>query len=486
MKRTYLEIILVFAMVIVGYGYFFSGTDWNTNSRLALVRAIVDESRYEIDNFYERGVLRTRDVARYHGHFYSDKAIGSSSIGAAFYRLTVTVYYRILHEKITFRMFIELMTFLAVSLISAFLAPIIYSFSKNISGSSAFSLLITAIICLGTPFYKYATMYYGHTLSGVFLFIAFFLWYHIKQQEKINRLKVFIAGYFLSYSIITEYPTVFIAACVLLYALFVLWKKSVLFDIKTYLALGIGLAIPILVALTYNAGVFGSPFTTGYSYEIVQTFVDGQNSGFMGIGLPNLSTLYQMTFDTQMGVFLQAPVLLMAFWGWFQMWRNNHHRAEAIFSFATVLLYFLLMSGYYMWWGGAAFTPRSLIPVFPFFAIPFVFFTQKWEKILTFVLAIPSLLQMFIVTAAAGYGVNGITDNILLKFLESTSAFNQPSVIYQVYVPNFLDKVLVMNRGKEFFHLTGYNSLIPFFLVEAVLLIAFFISMIRPKSKTND
>src|SRR5688572_9479440 len=113
-KSSLREALLVFLIVLAAYGYFFTQHDANTNSRLALVRAIVEEKRFEIDSYHD-SALDTIDKAYYNGHYYSDKAIGTSLIG-------VPVYYGIIRINtwlgygLTIKGFKELLTFFVISL----------------------------------------------------------------------------------------------------------------------------------------------------------------------------------------------------------------------------------------------------------------------------------------------------------------------------------------------------------------------------------
>jgi len=433
---------------------------------------MVENNRFEIDDYKFIKELETHDKAKLRGHFYSDKAIGSSLIGVAFSKMLYSTYYRLWGIELAsaIQIFKDVITFFAVSLICAFLAPLIYSFARKISQSAGFALLITTAICFGTPFYKYATLYYGHSLAGLFLFVAFFLWFNMQDETYINLGKVLVSGFFLGYAIITEYPTVVIAFLLGLYVLYILWKKQRLFDWRVYACLIVSAAIPILIAMAYNYTIFGNPFKTGYSFEMLSEFSEGQSIGLMGIGWPNLGNLFYMTFHTTMGIFWQSPVLLLAFIGWVRMARQSRYRAEAILSFGVVLVYSLVMSGYYIWWGGEAFTPRNLIPIFPFFAIPLVFLTQKAERVMLFIFAIISIVQMFIVATANGGGLALITQD-----MQNTSIATvfQHSIIYEIYLRNFLDQHFEINRGEQFFHLRGFPSLLPLLIIEACALAAF-------------
>ncbi len=64
--------LLIAAVVLVSYAYFYEGGGWNQNSRLDLVRAIVEQGTLRIDPFHEN----TNDKAFANGHYYSDKAPG--------------------------------------------------------------------------------------------------------------------------------------------------------------------------------------------------------------------------------------------------------------------------------------------------------------------------------------------------------------------------------------------------------------------------
>ena len=479
MKKAHsFEIILIFAMTLTAYGYFFNpNQDVNARSRLALVKSIVEEGRFEIDSFWQINDFATVDVAKFHDHYYSDKAIGSSLIGVAFYA-PIHALAQAQGRSIPAKIFKELITFLAISLLCALLGPFLYSFLKKITGSPRYSLAIAIAICLGTPLYQYSTVYYGHALVGLFLFTVLLLWFNIKDEVQISPIKVLISGYLLGYAIITEYPTAIIALLIGLYILYILWTKKHLFDIKIYGLLLLGALPPLLIALAYNYAVFQDPFKTGYSYEVVRQFREGQGAGVMGIGIPNLNVLFDMTLHPTMGIFWQSPFLLFAFVGWFQMWKNKQYRAEAILSFSIILIYSLLMSGYYIWWGGTATTPRNLIPIFPFFCVPFAFIVKKWGKWTVLIFVLISIAQTLILTGGQGRIVA-----ILAKMPRTSisTMFRQPTILYNGYLPEFLQGNLGENRAHEFFHLWGFAGLLPLAIIEAALLAIFLKITSTPK-----
>jgi hypothetical protein len=481
MRKTRLsEIVLVFIITAVAYGYFFSQQDANTNTRLALVKAIVEQRRLEIDSYHD-SVLDTIDKAYYNGHYYSDKAIGTSLIA-------VPIYYAILRTNnwlgntLTIKGFKELLTFFGISLLCACLAPLLYLFVKHISASARYALLATLAICLGTPLYLYSTTFYSHAQVGLFLFVAFYIWFRARQDGTITLAKTALSGFLLGYAFISEYPSALIAAVLGCYILYVTREQGRLKDWKPYLAFFAGACIPLALMMIYNYSIFKNPLSLGYLHEAEEQFRTGMQAGFIGLGLPDPRVIFYTTFHTSMGIFWQSPILLLAFPGWIAMWRNPQYRPEAAFSLGVILLYFVALSGYYMWWGGLSFTPRHLIPVLPFFGIPLAFLPKQFRMVLL-LLALVSIAQMLVVTSTTYFGLYEMLKNI------STDRFYamfQNSTIYTIYLPNFLSQSLSTNRGQEFFGLKGHLSLLPLLIAETILLILFIVLTRTPKTEVPD
>ena len=74
--------VCIFLILLASYVYFLPRwADWNQNSRLDLVLAIVDQGTLCIDDYYQN----TGDYALFEGHYYSDKAPGTSFLGIPIY-----------------------------------------------------------------------------------------------------------------------------------------------------------------------------------------------------------------------------------------------------------------------------------------------------------------------------------------------------------------------------------------------------------------
>lgn len=70
--------VVIFILSLGISSYFFQVSGWNQNSRLDLVRSMVELKTFKIDKFHEN----TGDKSRRGDHFYSDKAPGTSLLAA--------------------------------------------------------------------------------------------------------------------------------------------------------------------------------------------------------------------------------------------------------------------------------------------------------------------------------------------------------------------------------------------------------------------
>lgn len=469
------EALFVFLMVLTAYGYFSSERDVNINSRLALVKAFVDEGRLEIDS-YHNTELYTVDKAYFNGHYYSDKAIGASMLGVAAYYPVRWAYYQI-GVRLTPRLFREWITFLAVSLPAAFLAPFLYVLAGQLGVGRFKALLIALGISLGTPLYKYSTAFYGHTLAAVLYFIAFLIWFYARRKGSVSLSMAFASAVLLGFMVITEYPTVLLLVLLAFYILYTLGQTRQILDWKIYIVLALGFVVSVSPQLLYNYSIYGSPFTTGYSYESNPEFQAAHAANIMGIGLPDLRIFFYQTLHPSLGVVWQSPLLILAAGGWFFMAQKKEYRAELFLSILAVILFTLLISGYYMWWGGVALAPRHIIPILPLFALPLLFLPDRFWLAL-WISSLISIFQNFLM-AASGY-------TGLYEYFETLISGNHIKeytgmLIYKVCLPNVLAGDLMSNRGQTLFNLQGAASLMPLLVLELGIIAGYVAQILRLK-----
>ena len=303
MRLRKVESWIVFLIVFTFYGYFVKQGDWNINSRLGLVKAVVEEHRLAIDS-YHTGEFETEDKAFIDGHYYSDKAFGASALGAIIYG----VIHPFTGNITSYSSFVMLMTVLTISLPTALLAPIIYGLSIKYTKNRWFSLAIALSVCLGTAVFPYASAFYGHALSALTAFSAFSLWIDINLfNAKLTAHKSFLGGLLIGLLVITEYPTAIIALILTGYIGYAAWKKNMLFSRNFLIPFLAGGGIILMLLLIYNKMVFGSPFTTGYSFNRFETFEEAFSRGYMGFEWPRANTLFLMTLHPTQGFFSNRP-----------------------------------------------------------------------------------------------------------------------------------------------------------------------------------
>ena len=357
-------------IILIAAVYFFQDPEWNGNSRLNLTRAIVEQGSFQIDKYVNQHDWITEDVALFEGHYYSDKAIGSSFLAVPFYFLIYN-FANALHLQLGSALIKHLLTALVLGPGLALNGMVMYRLAGKLGASPARALTVTLAVALGTMLWPYSAVFYGHVLAATFLILAFYLLFSMRQTpEAISPARCAGVGAAIGLAFITEYTTALIIAGLIIYALYVLRRQSIGAILKLGIAAALGALIPLAFMFAYNFSVYGNPVAMGYTYEASDTFQEGMSLGLMGIHRPRLSVLYHITFDSRFGLFWASPVLLLTTIGYVLPFIRREHRAEALLSAYAVAIMLIMNAGYYLWWGGYAFGPRLIIPALSFFVVP--------------------------------------------------------------------------------------------------------------------
>ena len=480
MRLHKINLFLIFLITLSFYGYFIRpATDWNIASRLGLVKAIVEENRLEIDSYHE-GQFRTGDKAYFNGHYYSDKAVGASLLGAFVY----LPIYGLIKQPLSTESFVMLVTVFAISVPSALLAPMLYSITLRIVKEKWIALSIALCISLATPIYPYAGAFYGHSLAAVLAFSIFFLWVEVNHfNTPITPGRLLLSGFLIGFMVLTEYTTLIIAIILIVYIIHIVRSRHSSWDWKTVGLFFAGGAIPLIIFISYNWISFGSPLTIGYANENLEKFKVAHSVGLMGIGWPNLETLLYMTIHPMQGIFIQSPVLFFAIGGFIMMQRERKFHAELMVATSMILAYFLAISGLKIWWGGDAFTVRHLIPILPFFGISMNFLPRKYY--LPFVgFGLVSFFQMLVASAT----IYNPFDQIIKKILNQGFVFSwKTSLIYQKMLPRLLQNRLTFSWGQHSFGIEPwyFNLAIPVLAAIVLLIVFYFINRRNDQDSTH-
>lgn len=380
--------------VFAADAYFAGPPAWNQNSRFALTRALVEHRTTIIDPYH----TTTGDKSRRDGHFYSDKAPGTSLLAAPAYAL----YYgagrlvgaerpdvrlapldprepsrdpedkqpgdRLAYNQ-AYRTGLYISRLGSVSAATVLATAALYLLALARTGERRVALAIAAIWALATPALVYGAAFYGHQLCADLLLLGFA---GIMLGHG-SRAMAFGSGLCLGLAVLCEYPA---AVPVALLWLFGAWRRGPRFALWS--ALG---GLPAAAALAaYHTVAFGHPLKTGYDFVYLEEFAEGMRVNY-GIHAPDPQVLLEILFGAYRGLFYLAPVLLLAPWGFLMELRGFPPapagmsdrpwpiRPVTALSIAIVAFYLLLNAGYYMWDGGAAIGPRHCVPMLPFMAL---------------------------------------------------------------------------------------------------------------------
>lgn len=350
-------------------------------------------------------VAATGDVAFYGGHFYPNKAPGTSFTA-------IPVYWLIFHaEQLigadpddwwTLTINAWLTSFFSVAIVSAMCAVLFFKLASEFSyGCYGTSLIALGILALGTMFLPNGTLFYEHNIIAAGLIASFYFLFRAKmaqvpnsQEHALTRrvvVSIFLAGLFAGWAVIANYIFVVVVAFLASYLV-----RSVHHRLVTFW-FALGLLGPFLLTCLYNVFCFDTPFTTNYHFQnpIFQSGV----GHFLGVfSVPRWDVLLIILFSPFRGLFFTAPVLVMCLWGLFVWLRDPRLRAEGWLILAVFLFCVLWTASFNGWDGGTTAVARYLGPSVPFLALGAVPAISRCFK-LTCGLGAISGAMMFCITA---------------------------------------------------------------------------------------
>jgi len=343
----------LFALVFVGYAYFYQAGGWNQNSRFDLTRAIVEHGTLVIDRYEQN----TGDESRRAGHIYCDKAPGVSMLAVPAWAL---VYAASAHPPRPAQLAVGawFATVTAIGIPSALAVIALMLLARRLGLSRERAAVIAAGWGLATLAFPYSTLLYGHQLIAAAVITAFLLVVD-RRDASVRRLAA--VGFLLGAAVAVEYTAALAAVPIAGYALAVRvapWRRVLI-------AMAAGAVVPGIALAAYHAAAFGGPLTLPYAFS---TQKHRHQGWFMGLGMPEPRVLAQITFSSYRGLFYAAPWLLLAVPGGVRWWRLGR-RAEVVVGGSIVVLFLWLNSSLVDWQGGWAMGPRYLIPAIPFLAM---------------------------------------------------------------------------------------------------------------------
>lgn len=381
-----LKIAILLFLVALSTYVFFRADVFNPNivSRVALAVSIVQDGTLTIDPFAHATV----DKSFVDGHYYCDKAPGSSFLvlpavaGGYVFLKAIGVEDIVPHKdkekSLRSFVFLETLAGCVVALFCASAVAALYLLGRLLGSPPWNALLVALLFGIGTPYWYWSTILFGHSLAAAFLIIATYLGCRLiprRNNDHISTVKpvrfqwIFI-GFLLAYAVWIEYP-VAVPACILgTLFLGMEWARqySVREIARTAALLFLG-ALPVAVFFAvYNNACFGGPLTLGYEHE-AGDFPE-MFEGFFGIKYPDPEVLWKTLFTPRWSILWYSPVLffspVLAIVNIFA----NRDRGLNIVALAIPAYHFLLNASYAYWM--ETYLPcRHAVPCLPFVVLPF-------------------------------------------------------------------------------------------------------------------
>ncbi|MEA1928650.1 MAG: hypothetical protein U9N73_10625 [Candidatus Auribacterota bacterium] len=429
---TVLLILACFLYLTFTWSHF-----WNTNeySRVFLTRALIDHQSFSIDQIVV--THDTQDKSLFQGKYYSNKAPLSSFMAAPVY---LSIRLIELFGRLEFLEAVEvyLIASITLGIPSALFLFIIFKFWLSVTLHYPLRRAILIAYAIGTMVWPYSSMYYGHVLAGMSLFLAFLIVFNVGKVTA-GRKTFFECGFFCGLAFALEYPAALIALCIFLYTavvgkklraaiyqliaavfIVVLWIQvdrieaiiaphvldlfephgfvlvvaiivtavvalAAFFRAPKNILFFIGAALPVGVTLYYHLKCFGGLFEFPYYHETYRQFAVAHQFGIAGVTFPaslsalrgHLFALLQLLISPYRGLFLYSPFLLLGIGGIVKMIRDQEWRREGWLILAITVVYFFFLSAFSDWEGGWSMGPRHLVPILPFLTTAVVFYLGK-------------------------------------------------------------------------------------------------------------
>lgn len=323
----------------------------NELSRIFLTQAIVEDGSFRIDRAVE-AYGESIDMARYEGHYYSDKAPGVAFLSVPVYFLFQTLGKGAFDEK----ELIPICRFFVVTLPAlVFIAFVL----RRWTGLGALGRILVVGLAVGTTFYPYSITFYGHVPLAILVSWIYWRLAETPPEEAAGPLHLAWTGFLCGLAVLVDFTG---GVFVVFAGLYLLWKKR---SPVPLLWLAAGAAPVLSLLLVYNYQCFGDPFDLAYNHMIMEEDRINRTTGFFGIGLPDPEAVWGLTLGLERGLFIYSPFLLLLVPAFKSLGRPWRWQARDVLAASTIGAYFWLNASLIDWPGGWTLGPRYLIPIYP-------------------------------------------------------------------------------------------------------------------------
>lgn len=368
--KILLPALLLYLGLMLGYSWMSPEVSApNERTRLYLALAMVERQEITIDQEIRRHG-KVFDLSKKDGHYYTDKAPGSSFFAAPavwLYKMS-----RPENEKLSIEALNDLVRRWVMIPMTLLGLLALFGAMKRLDLPSRLGAQMLAALAIGTPLFHYGAAFYGHALVLTFASLSAYFMLRTKRANSTekpnssNKLETtrrdltnFAAASFsAAMCFFIEYQgAIFCVA----FAIAFLSRRERL-AIKPILAAAAGAALPVGATLLYNRLAFGGFLTTSYQYLAHASSVEAHEKGLFGIMLPTAESLHGLFLSPARSLLFTAPLGLIGFAGLLWLWKRS--RTTAIYGGVAMLLVTLVTLGFHVpFWG---FGQRLMVPVLGF------------------------------------------------------------------------------------------------------------------------
>ncbi len=469
--------ILLGLVAFLSFSYFYEGGGWNQNSRFDLLRAIVERHTLQIDAYHEN----TQDKAHLNGHYYSDKAPGLVFLAVPFALAARPALRTVGIDPGSPRGEFALSYVAsvgAVALPTALAVMCLFFLGLRFGSGPHGAAFAAMVMCLGTPLWAYAGLFWAHAVVGACLVFAFSAALKLRDSlsPRADFLWALAVGLAAGWATVTEYPAAPASAMLALLALSQAWSRGSSARWRVAAGVGLGAAICLGVLMAYLHAAFGA-FRPSYSYYDPNSFSFMQQQGYLGLTYPHPDRLLKILFGCSRGLLFASPVLVAAPWGLWLRWNGKTYRAAA-FTAAGIAGYYLLFNASFYWWkAGLSFGPRYAGACIPFVCIGLAVVWGRasagWRRVLLGLGACSILLALMVVSTTSQLAMQDscpIVHSTVPSFWSGQMAMNRESMLTAAESNG---RYGAFNLG-QLVGLRGLASLIPLFLIWGMAAVLWF------------
>jgi len=369
--------LLLVAVTFFSFIYFYEGGGWNQNSRFDLLRAIVERHTLQIDAYHEN----TEDKAHFNGHYYSDKAPGVAFLAVPF-AIAARPMMRIAGvDPESARGLVALSYVVSAGTVAlpTALAGVCLLFLALRFGTDLNGAMFSALVmCVGTPIWAYASLFWAHALVGSCFVFAFSAAMKLRDGGA-EFWWALAVGLSAGWATVTEYPAAPVSAAMAVFALAQVWSRGKSVRWKVVAGVSLGAAACLAVLLGYLHAAFGA-FRPSYSYYDPNSFSFMQQQGYLGLTYPHPDRLLKLLFGCSRGLFFASPVMIVAPVGLWLSWKQEHVRWPAMLAGSIAAYYFLFNASFYWWKAGQTFGPRYAGACIPLLCLGLAIAWQRASK----------------------------------------------------------------------------------------------------------